>query len=220
MERDKNVEFSHVVVGVGRDADNNLYLVRAVINKKKESVHANADILIHEVMEGAKAKNTGFADYLAAESSATQTQSKPANIISIADLIEIVKDNYPAVLSQDILDRFGIVRPPDDSLSADIKYSLSDKSKYAPIFFSKLAQVVNTYKGEKVAGYGIVNYLKLRGVKAEEIVRPAQAGMIPLLQWQRLNFSRPCSHTFLQFTTFLLEICMAFVIIRAWDIPL
>ena len=50
-----------------------------------------------------------------------------------------------------------------------VKHSLSDKSKYAPIFFSKLAQVVNTYKGEKVAATNLSSYLKARGVKDEEI---------------------------------------------------
>jgi len=44
-----------------------------------------------------------------------------------------------------------------------------DSTNYAPTFYSKLPQVLSTYKGEKVAAQGLESYLKARGVKPEEL---------------------------------------------------
>ena len=73
------------------------------------------------------------------------------------------------VLSEDVLAHYGEAKDWGSDWGKRTKFSLSENTECAPIFYSKLAKTIDTYKGEKVAANNITSYLKARGVKDEEI---------------------------------------------------
>lgn len=56
-----------------------------------------------------------------------------------------------------------------DSIVAPTRYSLSADTPYAPTFYSQMGRVVDDIKQDKIGASSVVNYLKGKGVKNEEI---------------------------------------------------
>ena len=53
--------------------------------------------------------------------------------------------------------------------NADVRYSLSTEKDIAPTFYSQMGRVVDGIKQDKIGASSVVNYLKGKGVKNEEI---------------------------------------------------
>lgn len=91
--------------------------------------------------------------------------------ISIADFLEIVNSSHQSILSNDVLEHFGATRNPDGHYAKRVLFSdrPSSKASYAPTFYSQMGEVIDDIKLEKMGTSSILNHLKNRGVKNEEI---------------------------------------------------
>ena len=87
--------------------------------------------------------------------------------ISIADFLEIVNSSHQSILSNDVLAHFGVTRNPDGHYAKRVLFS--ERSSYAPTFYSHMGNVISDIKIEKMGAGGVVSYLKGKGVKNEEI---------------------------------------------------
>ena len=68
-------------------------------------------------------------------------------------------------------DSKGEVKHSLSTKSKDVRYSISksQNTDYAPTFYSKMGQVIDEMKQDKIGANSVVSYLTGRGVKAEEI---------------------------------------------------
>lgn len=79
-----------------------------------------------------------------------------------------IKSSATRILN-DIKEYYENGKEPVISDMQRFRYSVADDEDYAPVFYSKAEQVVEAYKGDKIAAGSLVSYLRGHGVKAEEI---------------------------------------------------
>ncbi len=102
-------EYSHILIGTAQNEKGDVYIVRSQVSHFANNKSVLESMEIYDVLKGAKAKKT--------ESEVMRTvgiaMPKPnANttdsFMSVADLLALVKDNYPNILPRDVLNHFGI----------------------------------------------------------------------------------------------------------------
>ena len=86
----------------------------------------------------------------------------------------VVSVEYPSGTSafkvlNDIRGWFDNGTEPQVSNLSQFRYSLSEQTEYAPTFFSQMARVVDDTRQQKLGATSVVNMLRGKGVKAEEI---------------------------------------------------
>lgn len=128
--RSADIESSHVLMGFATDREGNLYPVRALVNQMRNSV-AEADVEILNTLYSAKAKKVG-ADSThnlgLSENSLQFLADSAPTTISIADVLDIVKDAYPDTLPQSVLAHYGISRP-ETALGRSTRYSVDEMER-------------------------------------------------------------------------------------------
>lgn len=125
--RNENILSSYVLLGVARDFDGAVYPVRFVVNQYSDTEAEISQMEVLNALYSAKAKK------IESVANASATISKNANVpsdstISISDLLDTVKDAYPDILPQSVLDHYGIGRGKG-GLSDSVKFSLKNVSK-------------------------------------------------------------------------------------------
>ena len=113
----------YVLLGIAKDEQNNLYPVRAVVNN-----FAVNDVEVLDVLYAANAKRRTSPQTRQGDVNNLTPLIKGSSKISISDLLNIVKDNFPDVLSKDVLNNFDMTRPKS-VLSESVKYALADNSE-------------------------------------------------------------------------------------------
>ena len=151
-----NTEGGYVLMGIGTDADGNYYPIRIIVNKYNHIETLEPFDVLYAVRAAKKDRSEGHYNpagstengspwHGLSEKNRSESHYNPAEFtaegvssmhglsdISIADFLDIVKRNYPDVLSQDVLDTYGIQRP-HTSLSDSVRYRLklnADKAVY------------------------------------------------------------------------------------------
>lgn len=137
----QNTMGGHILLGLAMDADNNYYPVRVVINK-----HATVeDVEVLDVLYAVNAKKKNQSSNEAELPATAVPPIKGSSTISIPDLLEVVKDSFSDVFTDDVLEMLDVERT-ESSLSEDLKYYR------APNRFTEYEHRWNTtpeYTGEK-----------------------------------------------------------------------
>lgn len=105
---------SYVLVGIAKGFDNELYIVRSVVDKYENEV-TSVDVL-HAV--NTKKEPAGIRPEVT-ENSALPTDSK----ISISHLLDYVNNHFPDILPEDVLKHYGHAERPEGSLGKDVLFS-------------------------------------------------------------------------------------------------
>ena len=157
---------SYVLIGYGRKAGGQEYLVRSQVQYHGDNKSISQDIEIYNVLYSAKAKKIApqVMSSHTGNPAASHSNSRGTEI-SIAELLEIVKDNYPEFLSRNTLEHFNMEGYPQHP---DAKFSVDD-GEYAAPMYSKLQREIEAFKGDRIGASSAVSYLRGKGVKAEEI---------------------------------------------------
>ena len=111
---------SYVLIGAAKNNNVDLYVVRSVVNHFDNKLNS-VDVLY--------AINT--KKELTANKSPRYT-AKPLSVtssdISIAELIDVVKENYPDILPESVLRHYGYDARPEGDLSSDVLYQQRDNT--------------------------------------------------------------------------------------------
>lgn len=106
---DPEVKYAHVLIGFARSENGQGYIVRSTINHMDRNKSILARVEIFDILKGAKAKKIEsevMRDL--SEKSGWQSSNASDSTIKIADLLDIVKDNYPEFLSKDVMKHYGL----------------------------------------------------------------------------------------------------------------
>ena len=153
----------YVLLGMVETEDNYV-IVRSVVNKRtwKLEEYEELDAIKKKSI---KKEDVGFKPPHYIQKNGFGTSSA----ISIADFLKFVNTQNIAnsVLSLDVIDKLGSSRGFDEKVTPNLKYS--DRASYAPTFYSYMGKVIDDIKLEKMGTSSILNHLKNRGVKNDEI---------------------------------------------------
>lgn len=118
-----SADSAYVLIGCSFDSAGNFYVVRSLINSFTDTLDS-IDVLyaINTKKESAALNAPRFA-----VNPLSVTDSK----IRIADLLGIVNDKFPEVLSMDVLRHFGKEKRPNSEISDSVVYSIRDSSSTA-----------------------------------------------------------------------------------------
>ena len=155
-----NATGSYILIGAATDPNGDLYIVRSVVNQFSNELTAM------DVLYAVNAKKEELAALNAPRSTA-KPLSVTNSTISIAQLLDFVNTHFPDVLPESVLRHYGYDARPEGELGESALYS--DRTSYAPTFYSHMGKVIDDIKLEKMGASSILNHLKNRGVKDEEI---------------------------------------------------
>ncbi len=110
-------DHSYVLIGAARGTNNDLYIVRSVVNSFSNEV-SSMDVLY---AINAKKESAALLPKIT-ENTATRTDSS----ISIAQLLEFVNTYFPDVLPESVLRHFGYESRPDGKIGESALYSDRD----------------------------------------------------------------------------------------------
>lgn len=115
----ENTDGAYVLMGIGVDNERNYYPTRIIINNYElESVEP---LSVLYAVNAKKSRSGHPAEFTKKNGFSNSSFSN----ITIADFLDIVKDNFADTLSQDVLNNYGIERPKS-SLSESVKYSIKE----------------------------------------------------------------------------------------------
>lgn len=120
--------YSHVLLGVAQWKNDKgqieTYAVRSIVDEKKNSepVLAESNIICRLYASNAK-KIANASDNVSMQSISTYSEDSPT--ISIADVLENVKDNFDDTFSDDVYSHFGVSRV-HTNFSKDLQFSLKN----------------------------------------------------------------------------------------------
>ena len=111
---------SYVLIGASKDTNNNLYLVRFVVNEYNNEL-TSLDVLyaINTKKESAMLNASRYANDSLSETDST---------ISIAKLLDFVNKYFPDILPESVLRHYGYDARPDGELGEDVLFSRRDTS--------------------------------------------------------------------------------------------
>lgn len=147
---------SYVLIGAARSSNGDLYIVRSVVNTFKH------ELISMDVLYAINAKKGNRLRSMRPGFQGPVTDST----ISIAELLDYVNQYFPDILPENVLKHYGHDARPGGELGESALYS--DRNN-APTFYSQMAKVVDGVKQEKLGAASVVNMLRGKGVKAEEI---------------------------------------------------
>ena len=158
IPRADEVKNSYVLIGAARNQDGHLYVTSFVVNKYSNEI-TEIDVLYSA---NAKKESAAFLPKIT-DKSATPTDSA----ISIAHLLDYVNRYFPDILPESVLRHYGHEARPEGKIGDSALYS--DRDSYAPTFYSQMGKVINEIKMDKIGAASLVNYLKGKGIKHDEI---------------------------------------------------
>ena len=145
--REDRIDESYVLIGAARNADNDLYIVRSVINRFSHKL-VSVDVLY---AINAKKEPAALLP-LSAEKSALGTDST----ITISDLLYYVNRYFPDILPEEVLKHYGHDSRPDGKLGEDALYNLpvgEDTSPRALLSNALEAVTTNPIEKQKLQEY-------------------------------------------------------------------
>ena len=145
--REDRIDESYVLIGAARNADNDLYIVRSVINRFSHKL-VSVDVLY---AINAKKEPAALLP-LSAGTPALGTDST----ITIADLLGYVNKYFPDILPEEVLKHYGHDSRPDGKLGEDALYSLpvgEDTSPRALLTNALDAVTTNPIEKQKLQEY-------------------------------------------------------------------
>ena len=132
----ENAAGGYVLLGVGVDEQGNYYPARIIVNE-----YSVEEIDVLDVLYAVNAKKKNQSPNGAGLSAEAVPLIKGPSTIKVSELLNLVKENFADVLSEDVLREFGITRPKS-TLSDSVKFSMP-----APV--SQAQYEDRTYKLER-----------------------------------------------------------------------
>lgn len=159
--RATDVKSAYILIGAALGQDGSLYVASFVVNKYSNEV-AEIDVLYSA---NAKKESAAFLPKI------TGNPATPTNsVISISQLLDFVNRYFPDILPESVLRHFGHTSRPDGELGNSVLYQKKrTPSEYAPVFYSQMQRLVEGIKMDKIGASSVVNFLKGKGVRHDEI---------------------------------------------------
>ncbi|WP_195542794.1 MuF-C-terminal domain-containing protein [Massiliimalia timonensis] len=121
--KNQYADSSYILLGIAKiDTENNYSLVRSVVNRFTNELETM------DVLYSVDIKKESAASKEARASGTNTLQSLTDSTISVADFLSIVKDTYPDILPQSVLDHYGRERT-EGIFTNSLKFSLKNVSK-------------------------------------------------------------------------------------------
>lgn len=123
---------SYILFGYAKRADGKEYLVRSIINHFEGNKSMASSITIYDVLKGMKAKKMDsevIGSHTGNPAASHLNTTKPNFTISVKDLLDIVKENYPELLSDNFREYYGVTVPKADNLLFSDRDTMSDRAK-------------------------------------------------------------------------------------------
>ena len=139
--RSENSDGGYIYLSAGKDAQNNGYIVRIITDK------GNTEIKDVETIYAIGAKKEAVAHNRQGYGENTPF-AFTASSISISDLLNIVKNNYSDILSNSVLEHFGIERGKS-AVSGDVVYSFTNQPAVDGNNVSEVTHAENLKNNEK-----------------------------------------------------------------------
>ena len=119
-------EYSHVLIGAAQNENGEVYIVRSQINHMANNVSVLESMEIYDVLKGAKGKKMEPEVMRSLGLKKPQPDANTTDsYYTVADFLELVKENYPSILPKDVLAHYGI----DASVQDDgIMFSVDDEA--------------------------------------------------------------------------------------------
>lgn len=127
-------EYSYVLFGYARREDGKEYLVKSTVNHFTDNKSVVEDVEVYDVLKGIKARKTkdprmevfnsvsGSQGSHTGSPAARHPNGTASATISVAELLDVVKENYPELLPNSVRDHYGITEPVQ---ATNLRYSIS-----------------------------------------------------------------------------------------------
>lgn len=129
--------YSYVLFGLAERMDGKQYLVKSTVNHFSDNRSAVESVEIYDVLKGIKARKTKDPQmevFNSPEVMRSHTDNSAASIsnaseptISLAELLDVVKENYPELLPKSVREHYGITEPAQDPYA---RYSIDSEDSY------------------------------------------------------------------------------------------
>ncbi len=120
-------EYSYILFGYAkRISDGKEYIVKTTVNHFGINRSVVDSVEIYDVLKGSKAKKVepSVRGSHTGEPAASLLNTSGSTTISVAELLETVKENYPELLPDNVREHFGIQDMPKE---ADMRYSVDEE---------------------------------------------------------------------------------------------
>lgn len=110
-------DFGYILFGYARGADGQEYVVKSTINHFSDNKAVIDSVEVYDVLKGSKAKKVGtevMSSHTGYPAASVSNASVPTTI-SVSDLLNVVKENYPELLPDSIRTALGITDAPKES---------------------------------------------------------------------------------------------------------
>ena len=110
-------DFGYILFGYARGADGQEYVVKSTINHFSDNKTVIDSVEVYDVLKGSKAKKVGtevMSSHTGYPAASVSNASVPTTI-SVSDLLNVVKENYPELLPDSIRAALGITDAPKES---------------------------------------------------------------------------------------------------------
>lgn len=121
-------EYSYILFGYAkRISDGKEYIVKTTVNHFGINRSVVDSVEIYDVLKGSKAKKVepSVRGSHTGEPAASLLNTSGSTTISVAELLETVKENYPELLPDNVREHFGIKDMPKE---ADMRYSVDEET--------------------------------------------------------------------------------------------
>lgn len=186
LEPRKQSSGSYVLLGIGADEEGDYYPTRIVVNQFEVDEVEVLDVLY--AVNAKREKKNQSPNGARLPANAVPTIKGSSSTVTVAELLNVVKNFFPDVLSEDVLKKYGIERPKS-TLSDSVKFSKGDHSEtpVAPPPKKKTKRQAPPYKERNVNYDAEYEDFEKNVAKAREDVKAAETERKNVARAELLN---------------------------------
>lgn len=111
-----NCEFSYVLFGYAVKEDGTEYVVKSTVNHYSDNKSVVDSVEIYDILKGSKAQNVEakVIGSHTGDPAARVLNAKASTTISVAELLDAVKENYPELLPDSVREHYGLQDTPKE----------------------------------------------------------------------------------------------------------
>lgn len=172
---EKDGDFSYILFGYARKADGQEYIVKSTVNHFGINKSVVDSVEIYDVLKGSKAKKVEtevIGSHTGTSPAARVLNASVSTEISVADLLEAVKENYPELLPDNVREYFGIQntkKEPGLRFSLDNREEAASESKEGAAPFKTGTIQDGTPGGDTPSGLSLLQSAQDVKEKGDEI---------------------------------------------------
>lgn len=147
VPRESNVVSAYILLGMAADDTGNMYPTRFIVNVYKDGNSDVVDMEFLNALYSAKAQKNETWRTKYALSNQHNANAHSGFNISISELLDIVKDNYPDILPEEVLKDYGFFERPKSEVSDDILYSRKNEETPIEAMFGFYSETIKENRG-------------------------------------------------------------------------